>query len=455
MGYYWRSAISILLVVIFIGCAGGMDSRWGHYRGDPANRGIQPIVSGFALSSSWISNPYRITCSSPVIGMDFQRREIIYVGTTNAKLIAIKTADGTQKWQRRLGGGDPKFRIFSSASVSDKGDVYIIANYRSDDDRFQSSLHKVDQNGKPKWSFAFPDNGYTTGSPKVLTTVNGTFIFIYLSVGLVDDIQGELFVMRDDDSQVSLLDRKALGTCRFDEPARQAYFDDAMLDFGKSWDFYGEFPIATEDGSVVLPDRFIDPTVAVAGDRQNPLIAVADNLCSIGVYEWNGNELSVRWREPHEFDKHSSAAVFANNMMVFGRHDGKVLAYDVQTGVKKWEYDAGQTVFATPAGTPEQLFIVSKNHLQALNAADGSLIQGINFSGKLPLLGFTHSSPAVTANLVYISSFEMLTATYDLKTRASDTNFHGNGLSSIAVGRDGAVYAVAVDGTVRKYAGTE
>ena len=455
MKYYWRNAIWILLVGIFIGCAGGKASRWSHYRGDPANQGIQPIDSGFALSSRWISNPYRITCSSPVIGLDYQRREVLYVGTTNAKLIAIKSSDGTQKWQRRLGVADPKLRIFSSASVSDKGDVYIIANYRSDDDRFQSTLHKVDQNGKPKWSFAFPDNGYTTGSPKVLTTANGTLIFIYVSVGLVNDIQGELFVVRDDGDQVSLLDRKALGTCRFDEPASRVNLDDALLDFGKSWDFFGEFPIATKDGSVVLPDRFIDPTVAVADDGLNPLIAVADNLCSIGVFEWNGHKLSVRWREQHGFDKHSSPAVFANGMMVFGRQDGKVLAYDVRTGLKMWEYDAGQAVFATPAGTPEQLFIVSKNHLQALNAADGSLIHDVNFSGKLPLLGATHSSPAVTANLVYISSFEMLTATYDLKTRASDTNFHGNGLSSIAVGRDGAVYAVAMDGTVRKYAGTE
>jgi hypothetical protein len=70
-------------------------------------------------------------------------------------------------------------------------------------------------------------------------------------------------------------------------------------------------------------------------------------------------------------------------------------------------------------------------------------------------MGTTHASPAVTANLIYVSSLEMLTTTYDLKTRASDTNFRGNGLSSLAVGRDGAIYAVAIDGTVRKYAGTK
>jgi hypothetical protein len=54
-----------------------------------------------------------------------------------------------------------------------------------------------------------------------------------------------------------------------------------------------------------------------------------------------------------------------------------------------------------------------------------------------------------------VSTFEMLTTTYDLKTRGHDTNFHGNGLSSVMVGSDGSVYGVAADGTIRKYAGTE
>ena len=453
---YLRSAILILIVVTFIGCAGGKPSRWGHFHGDPSSRGFQLIDSGFALSSSWTSNPYRITSSSPVIGRDFQRREVLYVGTTNAKLVAIRSEDGTEKWQRSLGPADSKTRIVSSASVSDRGDIYTITNHTADDGRILSTLHKVDQFSNPKWSYSFSDNGYTTGSPKVITSSHGTLIFIYMSVGMVDDIQGELFVLRDEGAQVKLLDRKTLGTCRFDLPVSRVNFDDVMRTLDETWALIGDFPVKLGEGDVVLPDRFVDPTVAVVTVKENPLIAIADSLCSIGVFEWDGAELSVLWRQEHAFDKHSSAAVLANGLMVFGRQDGKVLAYDVQTGVKMWEYDAGQAVFSTPAGAPQQfVFVVSKNHLQAINAADGTLIHGDHFSGKLPLIGSTHASPAVTANRVYISAFEMLTTTYDLKTRASDTNFHGNGLSSVAIGRDGAVYGVASDGTIRKYAGTE
>ena len=453
---YWRTAILIYLVAAFFGCTSGKPTRWGHFHGDPSNQGLQLIDSGFALSSSWSSNPYRITSSSPVIGLDFQQQEVLYIGTTNAKLIAIRTTDGTEKWQRSLGYAGSNTRIVSSASVSDKGDIYIITNRKTGAEWIQSTLHKVDQFGNSKWSFVFPDNGFTTGSPKVITSSNGTLIFIYASVVMADNIQGELMVLRDEGTQAQLIDHKSLGTCRFDIPGARGNFDDLMSTRDQTLDMIGEFPVKNDAGNIGLPDRFVDPTAAVFTPKANPLIAIADNLCSIGVYEWNGAELSVLWRQEHGFDRHSSTAVFSNGLMVFGRHDGKVMAHDVQTGVKMWEFDAGQAVLATPAGSPgELLFVMAKNHLQAINAADGTLVHDAHFAGKLPLRGSTHSSPAVTANLVYVASFEMLTTTYDLKTRASDTNFQGNGLSSVAIGQDGAVYGVALDGTIRKYAGTQ
>jgi hypothetical protein len=61
----------------------------------------------------------------------------------------------------------------------------------------------------------------------------------------------------------------------------------------------------------------------------------------------------------------------------------------------------------------------------------------------------------VTANRVYVSAAEMLTVTYDFKARGHDTNFQGNGLSSVAVSTSGDVYAVGIDGTIRKYKGTD
>jgi outer membrane protein assembly factor BamB len=456
MGSSWRLLIPIYALIFVIGCATGKPSRWGQFRGDPANRGFQQIESGFALSSRWISNPYRITSSSPVIGKDFQEKDIIYVGTIEAILVAIRSEDGVEKWKRSLGAADSGNRIISSPCVSDKGDIFVITSRKDGDGQFQSILHKVNQFGLLKWSYPIPENGFTTGSPKVITTPAGTLIFAYLTVGTFEDIQSELFVLRDDGNRAQLIARQALASCRYSASDNGQSLDDAFDFIDNTWNLVSRFPVDMNTNSVFPPDNFLDPTIALVTDREKLLIAIADNLCSIGAFEWDGNELSILWQQEHSFGKHSSAAISANGLMVFGRGDGKVLAYDVVTGIKMWEYEADQAVFATPGIPPKKfIFVVSKDHLQVINALDGTLIHDDKTPRKISLLGATHTSPAVTANRVYLSTFEMLTVTYDLKTRGHDTTFRGNGLASIAIGRDGAVYGVAADGTIRKYGGTE
>jgi len=456
MNIYWRRLILVFILMALVGCAGGKPTRWGHFHGNLPSQGIQLVDSGFALSSRWISKPYRITSSSPVIGSDFQDKAIIYIGTADGMLLALRSEDGTEKWKKPLGAAGSETRIISSPSVSDQHNIYVISNRKVGDGRFRSTLHKIDQFSNQRWSYTFPDSGFTGGSPKVMATQKETLIFVYHAMGKVEDIQGELLVLRDEGSRVQLVARESLATCRDGLSDSSSGRDDLFDFYEDTWNLVGRFPPVSDEKGVVLPDVFIDPTVAVVSGRQKPLIAIADNLCSLGAFEWDGTSLTVLWHQEHSFEKHSSAAVSANGLMVFGRQDGKVQAYDVETGVKMWEYDAGQPVFATPGIAAEKfVFVVSKDHIQVLNISGGTLVQDDKSTGKLPLLGVTHSSPAVTANRVYVSTFEMLTVTYDLKTRGHDTNFHGNGLSSPAVGRDGALYLVAGDGTVRKYSGME
>jgi len=454
MKYGVRKLLWIMALVLVAGCAGG-STKWAQFHGDSFSRGFQPVESGFALSSAWTSKPYKITSSSPVIGYDFEGKEILYVGTTDAHLIAIDSQDGSQRWARNL-GDDSVARIVSSPAVSDRGDIYIITHPEISDGPASSTLHKVDRFSYRQWSFTFPDNGFTSGSPKVLTSGEQTLIFVYVSVGGIENLQGELFVLRDNNNRVEVLDRKSLGTCRYDAAGSGPASVD-LSDFSKAaWNFLTDFPVAFNVDDKPLPDTFVAPTPAIDAARPKPLIAIADNLCSIGAYEWDGTELSVLWTGPHDFKKHSSIVLLMNGLMVFGRKDGMVFAYDVQTGVKMWEYDAGGPVFATPAAPPDEfVFIVSKNHIQAVHSADGTLVQDGKLPRKLELLSQTHSSPAVTGNRVYVSTGEMLTVTYDLKTRGHDSNFQGNGLSSIAVSSDGDVYAVDIDGTIRKYKGTD
>lgn len=448
-----RIASLVCTLVVFSGCVGSNSSTWGHFHGDLSNQGFREIDSGFALSSSWTSNAYKISSASPVIGKDLQNKEVVYIGTSDGMLVAVRSRDGSEKWKISLGSVGSETRIVSSASVSNEGYIYVITSRKVEEGRASSTLHKVDQFGYPKWAYTFPDKGFTSGSPKVVTVGNDTLIFVYVSVDVNSNIQGELFALRDDGYGAHLLDRKALGACHFDTSNHAA---SPVAFWEETWKLVSAFPVEFDEDNVALSDHFLDPTVAVVTGREKPLIAIADNLCNLGVFEWDGVELSVLWHEEHNFDKHSSAMVSPNDLMVFGRQDGKVSAYDLETGVKMWEYDAGQAVFATPAAAREKyLFVVSKDRIQVLNALDGTLIQDDKSPRRFNLQRVTHSSPAVTANRVYVSTAEMLTVTYSLKTRAHDTNFQGNRLASVVVGSDGSVYGVAVDGTIRKYAGTE
>ena len=450
----WVKAILSGALVIIVGCASG-DPRWGQFHGDLASRGYQPVQSGFALSSTWISDAYKITSSSPVIGKDFEGQKVIYIGTTDADLLAIHEQDGRLSWKRPLGSGSGMSRIVSTPAVSSKGDIYVISNLESTEGTVRSTLHKVDPFSNRQWSYPFPDNGFTTGSPKVVTFNMETLVCVYIQVEEKNDFHGELFILRDLGKRVELLDRKVLGVCGNGQSGTESRIADAIENMKAVWRSVAHFPPASAPGEISLQNRFIDPTVAVVTRKDHLLIAVADNLCSVGAYKWNGEQLSVLWRDEHDYAKHSSPMVLPNGLMVFGRHDGKVIAYDIETGVKMWTHDAGQPVFATPAAPPKGLiFVVGGDSIHVLRAADGKLFHDAAQPRTLKLTGPTRVSPALTENRLYIATDEMLTVTFDLKTSAHDTNFRGNRWSSMAVDRDGSVFAVAADGTIHKYQGT-
>jgi hypothetical protein len=282
-----------------------------------------------------------------------------------------------------------------------------------------------------------------------------TLIFVYLTVGVNDDAHGELFILRDAGRTVELLARKALTVCS-DRPSGNGARVKVAIETKRSvWDLTSHFPVASDQIGISSPDKFVDPTVAALSRENSVLIAVADNLCSTGAYIWDAKQLSVLWHEEHDFIGHSSPVVFPDGLMVYGRSDGKVIAHDIETGNKMWTYDAVQPVFATPAA-PEKdfIFIISQDSLHVLNSADGQLVHDGAEPRLLKLVEPTFASPALTKNRLYISTSEMLTVTYDLKTSSHDTNFNGNRWSSMAIDEGGSVFAVASDGKVHKYQGT-
>ncbi len=448
-----RRAYWALFLFILVGCATHGMPRWRNFQGNLPGQGYLSVESGFALSSAWTSNPYKITSSSPVIGIDSDGREVIYFGTVDGELVAINSEDGNERWRRSFAVEFKSAAIISTPAVSRDGDIYIVTNHRHADGRIRSMLHKVDEFSRVRWSYAIADDGFTSGAPKVLKWGEITLVFIYVTVVVDGDPQGALMALRDNGKAVELLDRKALGRCQWDSTELQARKEDVFNSFSALWEFTSVFSSEIDEGGNQLPDVFVDPTVAVFTGRKLPLIAIADNLCSIGAFEWD-EDLSVVWREFHPNEKHSSTALLPNGLMVFGRQNGTVLAHDMETGIKLWSHAAGQPVFATPAAATESyLFLIAKDHIEVLDQQDGNLVYDAASPRKSGLPGQTYASPAVTENCVYVPTSAMLTFSYDLSTRSQDTNFRGNGLASIALGNNGAIYAVAADGTIHKYLG--
>ena len=448
-----RNAFWAVCLFALVGCSSHGMARWRHFQGDLPGEGYIAVESGFALSAAWISDPYKITTSSPVIGVDTDGRDVIYFGTAEGELVAINSEDGNERWRRSFTAESKPAAIISAPAISRDGFIYVVSNHRHADGRIRSILHKLDEFSRIRWSYPFADDGFTSGAPKVLRWGEFTLVFIYATIVVDGAPQGALLALRDNGKTIELLDRKSLRSCQWDSTELQARKKNVFDSSAELWRFNSAYSSGAAAAASQLPDVFVDPTIAVFTARKLPLIAIADNLCSVGAFEWD-EDLSVVWDDFHPSEKHSSTALLPNGLMVFGRRDGTVLARNMETGAKIWSYDAGEPVFATPAAAPKSyLFLIANDLIEVLNQQDGSLVTDEASPRKFRLPAQTYASPVVTENCVYVSTSAMLTFSYDLSTRSQDTNFRGNGLASIALGNNGAIYTVAADGTIHKYLG--
>ncbi len=428
------------------GCSSGL-SGWRYFHGDLSGAGFLNVRSGYAISPAWISAPLRIVSSSPVIGRDEKDREVLYVGTVDTQLVAIDAVGGQVLWERSLDGPSEKARMTSSPALVPDGGIIITVTRQLDGGRLQTTLHKVDPQGNLCWSYAFPDQGFSTGSPKVFVYNRQTLVVAAAEVPIpAGGVRSELLVLGDLGQRVDLLARTLLGDCS----AGGGGAGD-LAGLRRAWLGLTSFP-ATGG----FPGQgFLDPTPAVVVRRPKPLIAVADNVCRIAAYEWDGRELAMVWQASHDGRRLSSPAVVSGNLLVIGTDRGLLVAHDVETGVKMWEYDAGEPVLATPAGSSQgTVFVVSETQMHAVSAANGVPVIQAGSPQRLRLPGVSRSSPAVTTDCVYVATQEMVTVSHDFKARSHNTGFVGAGFSSPAVGADGSVYAVARNGAIWKFKGS-
>ncbi len=422
-----------------LGCSAAAPG-WRHAHGDLPGNGFRDVRSGYAVSPAWKTPPLSVAGSSPVVGRLPDGREAVYVGTADARLVALDGADGSVLWQADLRSGAGRSSIVSAPSVASDGGFAVIVTTEHPGGGLRSTLHKVDRSGGRRWAFPLPEAGFSLSAPRALAFASEEIVLVVGAVERAQGLRSALMVVRDAGDEAILLDLREMGEC----PAGGAAAERAR----RTWRLLSE-----PSGRAVIPaDLRPEPSPSAVANGPTLLVAAIDAFCRAGVWEWDGRRLSTVWKLTHGGEPHSSPAILASRLVAFGRSDGRVFGYDAQTGVKMWEYDAGEPVMSTPAASAGGvLYVVSLQHLHAVEAATGAT--GPAGPQRLRILGPTLASPAVTADCVYLPAREMLTVSHTFKVRSHNSDFSGNGLSSPAVGASGSVYVVAADGAVWKYKG--
>ncbi|MDR4515454.1 PQQ-binding-like beta-propeller repeat protein [Nitrosomonas sp.] len=442
-------------------CNGGNigAAAWSQFHADSQNQGFIGVNSSPAVAPLWKRKVGPVAHSSPVIAAD----GTVHLGTTDGKLVIVNP-DGTIKCTVDLSTGV----ILSTPAIASNGNIYIVSIREVDSDSYLSTLHSVTSGCESRWSYTFPDvneviRGYTSASPKVMESNQGTHIFLPVRLSRqrdsadnddYEDGLNELFVF---DDSGSVIDRRTIGGC-VHVSGGGSDISGLLSDI---WDIISDFP----NGTAVIGDAFgplyeqfgwLDPTPALVDlstitQPERPLIIVADNCIGLRMtgFQWRldlaAPQLNRIWTYDDDSNKryYSSPAVFNNGLLVIGREDGMILGFDPETGAKLWSQNVGEAVMATPASFGRQIFLNSLHRLHVLEAngefADVPVVSTYLGGGQ------TIASPAVSANFVYYGTTTGLrTRSFDFFTRANDSDATG-GVSSPAISPEGIVYNVIIE----------
>jgi hypothetical protein len=356
------------------------------------------------------------------------------MGTTDGELVAV-SPNGDIVFRTLL---SPDSAVVSSPAVGSDNNIYIISVPKDSEKFWSSTLHSLVPSGGILWSVNFP-TGFTTGSAKTVSIEGTVYVFVHIT--------GVPY------SQLVI----------FDGNGNEVHREDVC-----GAEITGGFPIPSDWWRVFTlgfpfefripppPDPLgpLYPTVAVADfpSSGQPIIIIADNTCGIRAYRWTPpNLMSNIWNQYYRRDiNHSSPVVDPPNaLVVVGRDDGHIMAYDLDTGTQEWDYDAGEPVTATPSIFVSRIYAISLQSLHAIDTADGRPTY------KFALNGSSVASPALTANHLHVSSN---TGFYTFSGFPEDPNsdivLHGGtvgGFSSPAVGGDGTVYVVTSGGFLQAF----
>jgi outer membrane protein assembly factor BamB/tRNA A-37 threonylcarbamoyl transferase component Bud32 len=306
---------------------------------------------------------WRFRCEDEVRSSPRLADGILYIGSYDTNLYALKAADGTFIWKFPTEGG-----IASTPCVHE--DLIIIG---SED----SKLYGVSrQLGDQVW--VCPTRGCIRSSPRVeyghcfvgsddgclyaIHVQSGRVIWQFQSAGPIRStplVADEMVYVGSDDGYVYALDLRS-GATRWKHSTHRRV------------------------------------TSSPAFDENLILIGSADGH----LYAINYRSGWPVWRFRTRGYVLSSPVVM-NDLVYFGSADGHLYAVEVSTGRERWKYDTGSAIISSPAVVNDVVYVGSNSGvLHAIHARQGHRLWQYVAGGPIP------SSPLVIEGTVYFGSMD-------------------------------------------------
>lgn len=326
---------------------------------------------------------------------------------------------------------DRSIKLFSLFSLDNFG-VSLASRQRAEVPREQF---------KPVWTFKAPQPNFFYRVPKSSPYIDTVKIYFG-----TDD--GHMWALDQGDGSVIWKFRvgpHANGKSIFSSPA----IFDGILYFGAYDGCVYALDAAT--GALIWQNGdadWVGSSPAIAGDLGMLFIGLEFALPQRrgGIVALDLKTGVKKWEHYHMagYTHSSPRYIEEKNSVVIGNNDGRVYAFEAQTGVLSWEIKTGDAVKASFA------YDVSRN-LVCFGSFDKNIYAVDLHSGaiafQIPTEGIIFSTPAVSSNVLYCGSSDKSLYAISLDTGRITGKFHAGGrIFSTPLIVDGSIYFGATDG---------
>jgi outer membrane protein assembly factor BamB len=316
---------------------------------------------------------------------------IVCIGSQDSKLYALNASTGAKQWEYKAGSW------VESSPVIVNGIVYFGAN--------DGRLRALDvHSGEELWNFEA--KYFIKSSPAVADGV------IYFGAGdyylyALDAVKGKKLWDFETEGCVDSSPAVANGIVYIGSQSKFFYALHA-LDGRRRLRFMSFYPVfsspAVKDGTVYFIDSYAQ-LYAVDGNARNwPL---EHRIRPFWIQLWAFG-LPLPDPPPHSgliwnlrIGKRSNSSPVVTDDSVYVGSDNKLVALDIRSFQKRWEFEAKGIISSSPALSGATLYVGSEDgRLYAVDAATGEKLWDFLTGDKIT------SSPAVADGTVYISSHD-------------------------------------------------